>query len=455
MPYEDGRGGFERASRIAHAYTVFRALAERADFYVPAEQLADTSWLTHKIKSREDLATPVSCPSLSHAIAVDGSRIVVDARPGLPSVRYGYVQAGAIYLDLSAMETQRQERFVDPVVLHQAARRALVSLDLPTAGAYTRQGIDIKRSWREAIFDLFRRKRVEVNGLNQTLLDLLYLLHAGPDQPADHIAVDCAVCSQRNILVEPDGTRCPNCKADVMPTDKLRIFEDVTDEGTNELPLTRLMQIVELLVVIGLMTLLWRSARSTYLANTLFIVDGPLAAQGVTAPLKTPALAFVQAMAQPEVVGPFVCGVEKSSEFVDFAENLARYDVLEPGRLLVVDTEVIAHVTNNPKPANYGQATYWGRKFIYRAADGRVLVVTVPPVTGTPYSKQGGQPDPQAYSTMAPILDVIDRTGSAMYLNSLVPIALAHGTAAYPIGVGTDVLKLVAQQKLGMAGSVE
>lgn len=452
MPYDDGRGGFERASRTAHAYTVVRALAERADFYVPAEQLADTSWLATKIRSRDDLLDQVR-PSLSHAIAVDGSSIVVNARPGLPSVRYGYVQVGAVYLDLAAMEAQRQERFIDPVALHQAARRALVALDLPTAGAYMRRGIDIKRSWREAIFDLFRRKRVEVNGLNHTLLELLYLLYGNPDRPAATIDVNCSVCSQTRIAVEPAGTNCPQCNADVMPTDKLRISEDVTEEGTNELPLTRMMQVVELLVVVGLMTLLWRSARSSYLPKTLFIVDGPLAAQGVTAPLKTPALAFVQAMAQPGTVGPFVCGVEKNSDFVDFAENLARYDVLKPGHLLVVDDEVIAHVTNGSNSVNYGQATYWGRKFIYRALDGRALVITVPPASGTPYSKQGGQPDPSAYPTMAAILDVIDRTGSAMYLNALVPIALAHGTAAYPIGVGTDVLKLVARQKLGMGDS--
>ncbi|MDI1463303.1 hypothetical protein QEZ54_20170 [Catellatospora sp. KI3] len=451
MPYDDGHGGFERASRTAHTYTVVRALAERAEFYVPVEHLADTQWLAGKIKKRSELVPDGAAATLSHAIAVDGSRMVVEARAGLPSVRYGYVQAGAVYLDLGALETQRQERFVDPVVLHQAARRALVALDLPTAGAYTRQGIDIKQSWREAVFDLFQRKRVEVNGLNQTLLELLYLLHGTPDRPASTIPVDCVACPQKNIAVEPTGTTCPACSAEVVPIDKLRLTEDVTDEGTNELPLTRLMQIVELLVVIGLMTLLWRSARNSYLPKTLFIVDGPLAAQGVTAPLKTPTLAFIQSMTQPGTLGPFICGVEKSSEFVDFAEAMARYDVLEPGQLLVIDDEVIAHVTNNPNPKNYGQATYWGRKFIYRATDGRVLVVTIPPATGTPYSKQGGRPEPQHYPTMPAILDVIDRTGSTMYLNALVPIALAHGTAAYPIGVGTDVLKLVAQQKLGMA----
>ena len=37
-----------------------------------------------------------------------------------------------------------------------------------------------------------------------------------------------------------------------------------------------------------------------------------------------------------------------------------------------------------------------------------------------------------------------------MYRDGLIPVALAHSKAAYPIGVGTDVLRLVAKRKLGL-----
>jgi hypothetical protein len=51
---------------------------------------------------------------------------------------------------------------------------------------------------------------------------------------------------------------------------------------------------------------------------------------------------------------------------------------------------------------------------------------------------------------MPTILDVIDRTGSSMYRDGIIPVALAHSKAAFPIGVGTDVLRLVARRKLGL-----
>jgi len=82
--------------------------------------------------------------------------------------------------------------------------------------------------------------------------------------------------------------------------------------------------------------------------------------------------------------------------------------------------------------------------------DGRVVVITVPPAIGQPYDDHGGQPDPEAYPSLPAILDVVDRTGSSMYRDGLIPAALAHAKAAYPIGVGTDVLRLVARRRLGL-----
>jgi hypothetical protein len=135
---------------------------------------------------------------------------------------------------------------------------------------------------------------------------------------------------------------------------------------------------------------------------------------------------------------------------VDYARQLARHQVLRPGDLLVCDEDVIARVTNAANARAYGKETYWGRKFIYRALDGRVVVPTVMPPADAPYDVNGGQPDPKDYPTLPAILDVIDRTGSSMYIDGIIPVAAAHGKAAFPIGVGTDVLRLVATRRLGL-----
>ena len=456
MPYVSLSGDFERASRLGHTNAIVRAIADRATFYVPAEHVRDLSWLSEKIRARGDAAISGGSDRLTGAIGIDGSRVVVPIRDGLPSVRYGYAQASAVWLDLEALDLQRTERFVDPVALYRAVNTALVSYDLPTAGAYMRSGQSIQESWRESIDRLFRIKKIEVNRLNQSLLQLLFLLHGAPGRPADFVPVNCSHpdCGQRELPVGIAGRDCPSCERRLLPTDTLRIHEEVVEDGTNESPLSRLMQVVELLVLVGLATLLWEQSREDILRQTLFVADGPMAVYGPPAKLRARALTYFQTMmASTPGDGPYLSGIEKTGTMVDYASALARHGAIGPGELLVVDADVLAAVTNADNPRAYGSETYWGRKFVYRALDGRVIVLTVVPARGAPYDDKGGQPQPEAYPSLPAILDVVNRTGSSMYRDGLIPVALAHAKAAYPIGVGTDVLRLAAREKLGLGRS--
>jgi hypothetical protein len=428
-------------------------MADKAEFHVPAEHLRDTAWLKTKIRKRSDLGSPNGTAPLSAALAIDGSHVAERVRDGLPSVVYGYAQAAAAYVDLGIMELQKAEQFVDPVAINRAVNTALVSLDFPVAGAYTRAGIDIVTSWREAIYAIFRSKKIEVNRLDQSLLQLLMLIHGEPGTPASTVPVNCPSpdCHQQDVPVPPVGRACPSCGGYLYPTDTLRIHEEVVEEGTNETSLGRLMSVVELLVLVGLTSLLWEQSRNDLLRSTLFIVDGPLAVYGPPAKLRGRALTFFQSMtATTPGTAPYVCGLEKTGAMNDYARQLAYHDVLQPCELLVCDRQVVEAVTNASNSLAYGKETYWGRKFIYRARDGRVVVPTVMPKTGPPYDSAGGQPGPDGYPTLPAIIDVIDRTGSSMYRDGIIPVAAAHGKAAFPIGVGTDVLRLVARQKLGL-----
>ncbi len=452
MPYETVGGAHEIASRLGHSTATVRAVADQRSFHVPAEALRDVDEIKNKIRPHTDFSFPLTDVRLSSALAVDGSHVVERVRDGLPSVLYGFAQAAAAYVDLGILETQKAERFIDPHEVGRAVNTALVTLDLPVAGAYTREGVDIATSWREAIDQLFRTKKIEVNRLNQSLLELLLLLHGEPGLPAERVPVNCSTEGCReDVPVPVDGVDCFDCGGRLYPTDVLRIHEEVGEEGGNQSALGRLMSVVELLVLVGLATLLWQQSRKELLPTTLFIVDGPLAVYGPPAKLRGRALEYFQSMAATTPgAAPYVCGLEKTGVMVDYARKLADHDVLEPGDLLICDEDVIRRVTNATNTRAYGKETYWGRKFIYRALDGRVVVPTVMPPEGAPYDASGGQPDPAAYPALPAILDVIDRTGSSMYVDGIIPVAAAHGKAAFPIGIGTDVLRLIATKRLGL-----
>lgn len=455
MPYETISGSYERASRLGHATAAIRALADHAEFFVPAERLGDTTWVRERVVSRADLENDASAPLVA-ALAIDGSHVVEAVRDGMPSVVYGYAQAAAAFVDLDIMESQRKRAFVDPLAVAAAVNSALISIDLPVAGAYAREGIDIKTSWRELVYALFQAKKVQVNRLDQSLLDLLMLLHGEPGSPASTVPVKCPRedCPPTDVAIASEPGRCSQCGERLYATDTLRVHEAVGSEGTNEEALGRLRSVVELLVLVGLATLLWEQSRSDLLASTLFILDGPLAMYGEPAKLRGRAEHYFQAMAATTPgAAPYLCGIEKSGAMVDYARQLAHHDVLHPGEVMICDEVVLGRVVSTSDPLQYGKETYWGRKFVFRASDGRVVVPTVMPAAGAAYDSAGGQRGPAGYPTLAAILDVIDRTGSSMYRDGIIPVAAAHGKAAFPIGVGTDVLRLVAKKKLGLDGT--
>lgn len=460
MPYRDRSDSrWERAGRTAHSRAVLTAIAEKKDFYVPAERIEPLDWLDDRTHPRSGLG---ELAPVDKVLAIDGSKANVEARAGMPSVRYGFVQASAVLLDLELYEQERVSPFVDPVQLRRAQTTALVSLDLPTAGAYVSEGLDIRTSWRESIYALFSEKAVRVaDGRQLTLLDLLFLLEGHPREAVRQEAVSESVavarcpgqCGCEDVEVGRAGGQCPcaRCETTLYPTDVLRIAEEVAEQTDNDTSLSRLMQVVELLCLIGLLTLFWRHGRK-YLSEIVFVMDGPLAMFGPSAKLKTRALDYVQALAaELEGPGPFVVGIEKSGDFVDFARSLARHAHLEPGTLVTVDEEVIRRIKNTDDLGDFGRDTYWGRKFYYYAADRRMLVLTLPPTSGMPYDRDGGQRDLGSYPSLPTVVRVIDKTGSIMYRDAVVPVALAHSAAAYPIGVGTDVLRLVARKKLRLA----
>jgi hypothetical protein len=231
MPYETIGGNHELASRLGHGTAAVRAIADQREFFVPSEALRDIDEIRKKVRTRAEIGDAGDGQRLSSALAIDGSYVVERVRDGLPSVLYGFAQAAAAYVDLNVLETQRAERFVDPYEIDRAVNTALVTLDLPVAGAYTRENVDIATSWRESIDQLFRIKKIEVNRLDQSLLELLFLLHGKPGTPAVSVPVNCPTndCNT-DVAVPAAGIECDACGTWLLPTDVLRIHEEVGEE---------------------------------------------------------------------------------------------------------------------------------------------------------------------------------------------------------------------------------
>jgi hypothetical protein len=153
-------------------------------------------------------------------------------------------------------------------------------------------------------------------------------------------------------------------------------------------------------------------------------------------------------VAAKNVTAPLLVGVEKTGRFVEHSELIR--DLIPIGNVMRLTTEYINRITGRPEGNQYGTDEFYGRRFIYRTTSGDPLVITVPPRPGVlPYEGDGAE-DWDSYPTLRPICEVLDSVRTRLYPNAVIPVALAHNSAALPLGVGHSVLRALAQKGVGL-----
>lgn len=457
MPYSS-----ERASRLGHVPVVnSQAVHEAFSRWEVAQATpTDENRVTSLCRPVAELDNGGVAASVRFAITVDGSDSEVEATREHPTIKVGYVRVAASFIDLAKLHAAGTGAFVNPHLLRQAHQHAAFDRALPGSGLVIpgSTGVD---TWRQEL-DRFLQETKFDQASEQTLADMLLALHGSPSTPAQSAPLRrCPSCGAKDtqlsggqIDVPKAGTTCPQCRTRIYLGDVLRTEEEYMPEGSNRSALTRMMLVAERLTSLGYMQLLFEDTRGyEVLERTLFITDGPLGLHGTVAPLKRRFQAYLgefanQCILNNRPAAPLVVGVEKSGAFVEHAQLIAH--LIDPGQVMFLTTEYINRVTGRPLTNPYGSDEFYGRRFIYRTLNGRVLVLTVPPKPGvTPY----GDPDGElwaSYPTLRPICEVLDHVQTRLYDNAVIPVALAHSAASLPLGVGQSVLRALVQQSLGL-----
>ena len=119
------------------------------------------------------------------------------------------------------------------------------------------------------------------------------------------------------------------------------------------------------------------------------------------------------------------------------------------GHAMMLTQDYINRLLGRSSGNPYGSDEFYGRRFIYRTTKGDVLVVTVPPQHGVaPYGADPRSEKFDSYPTLQVICQVLDSLRTRMYDDAVIPVALAHSTAALPLGVGRSVLTRLAQENI-------
>jgi len=456
MPYPN-----ERAPRLGHVPTVSNKAVQEAfaRWEVAQARPDDESRITDLCADVSTLPTRTQSGDVRFSITVDGSETEVEATREHPTVKVGYIRVAGSLLEIDKLNEAAKGPFVDPRMVSDAHQAASFDAALPGSGL-VQPGYSGKDTWRREADHFLQNTRFDEES-SRTLADALLTLHGAPGQAAAGISLrTCPSQSHADYpadarpLVGKAGGQCTDCGAVLYLADVLRTHEEYNPESSNQLAITRTMNIAERLMTLSYLDLFYSAAGRPLdtFRNTIFVTDGPLALFGGLAPLKRRFHDYLQQLfTWSDAQGvdlPLMVGVEKTGRFVEHAELIA--DLIPEGHVMKLTTAYINRMTGRPDGNQYGTDEFYGRRFIYRTTAGDPLVITVPPKAGVlPYEGPASE-DFASYPTLRTICEVLDGVRTRLYPNAVIPVALAHSSAALPLGVGQSVLRALAQKGVGL-----
>lgn len=461
MPYQSSRG-FERARRLGHVPTANNAeiVAKLGLYRHPDDD--DASIPIEPLFIRRDQIDGPDRPSAGFAIAIDGSNYeYTEAFDRFPSTRALYFQIAGVFCDMRTMLNQSGP-FVSPAQVADAIEQDVIPGFLPSSYLEHAVYSDPVEAFRAELFDFFVSKQVNDRSLAAILLRVQRQATAEDAAAARDSMIrvrrcpnpDCGTVngeSARDVLVPALAVgECPSCQGRVWPTDVLRLHEAFNPEGSNLEVLGRAMMAIEHLVLVGVALTILDDAPQI-LSECAFIADGSLAQFGEVAPLRLGLLGTWRVIGNDltlrGLAPPVVLGIEKTGFAADHL--LALRQRIPPGTLMRLPDE---YLTEHLRARSWKE-TYYGRKFFYVSEAGQALVITVPPLGAdfSPYPSDAAadRSDPLHYPTLKRTLLLLDQIGTRLYDNALIPVALAHSFAAYPLTTSTQVLRLLTEQTLG------
>ncbi|MCS6992477.1 MAG: DNA double-strand break repair nuclease NurA [Anaerolineales bacterium] len=462
MPYEN-----ERASKTAHGDFVknpdIQAFLNTCEYLTPPGE-AQTEELTSVF------SPPPRLPQPSHielVLATDGSNYESALHDQIPSTRLGYLKVGAVLFSLKEFSQLREGRFIDPfkVAALQDNNTAL-SFVLPSANVRLAGKTSVRDSFRAALDEqlLSEKTRFDPKNFYTSLRSTLFHLASrrpgdlGTGNPFKLKLHKCPTCETGPVEVEDKlgEQTCPHCGAPVYPSDCLRIWEEVTEYQSNQVPLSRLMMVLEHLIPLHYIRFIEQKALLS-LNKIAFFVDGPLAVYGTPAWLHRSIMIYLHEvnskLAKHHQPPLLIIGLQKTGQIVDYMRLMDRF--LPPNRLFAIDDEYrYKYILANREASKggFGFETYYGQDFIFKTSQGRTFVFALPypypskDEPGSDFLRE--KTEWSRYPTLPTAIQLLEDLQTELYRDALVPIALAHRYTAISLQPGGRVLDLLTRRAL-------
>lgn len=456
MPYEGEFASYAPIRRLAENKRVHDLLSKYEVVSAPlngggAVDLGGSTLVTTDTLARRDGWVP------DYVISVDGSLAPVTVNNGFPGAEVAYVTMATVLLDLKKMRELDAKRPVDPRLFRSTRSTDPVDAVLPGCNVTFKGETSPAASLRRGVIELFADQRAFETG--ETLLDTYHLLLGHKPAGSQNCPYkDGCGMNPEGAYVRGVGKYDCQCslKLPLYSTDALRFHERFNPVGSNGEIFAEIMQVLERIWLVHVLRGMEQRGHLNALCRLAVVLDGPLAVFGQPAWLS---MAISKELARlngklraATSTDMLIVGVEKTGFFVEHFEKLcaaADKDKLPFGvgrqtAMLLTDEYIKKQIIFSDGQKPYGEATYFGRKLLYRTKSGAKIVASLPYLESGHRDLTTARPD--QYPRLADALSVFDALVSSRYPNALIPVSLAHGEAAIPLRHGTRVLERLARE---------
>ena len=455
MAFEGEFASYEPLRRLLVSEKV-KALEKRLK---KRQKQEDTDNFESTITKKSDLSESNLQPDL--VLAIDGSHLEAMVDNGFPCAEIGYVTVASVLIDLKKIGELEKVEFIDPKNFRDTEKASTIESVFPGCNIILDEEKSAKSSLRRALYEELRSNKFFENG--ETLFDTYeYLLDLKIKLFSDSSSPKCPIegFEEKHKLTYGFGEyTCPDTNEPLFSTDALRLHELMNPSGSNGEMFGQIMATLEKLMLIHLLRAFEIKDKQekgwlATLRRVAFIIDGPLAVFSTSSWLTKVINYEIERInkLQKQINGQdlLIIGIEKTGTFVNHFEAI---DTTKDGisdkfpkqsALLLDDNYIKRNIIFSESNKQYGQDTYFGRKFFYKTIHGQRIVTTT--ATYNKEQKNLSTAYPNQFSRLADVMNLLDKLFSSRYPNAVSPLVSAHAEAAIPLNLGKKIFDDIARE---------
>lgn len=449
MAFEGEFASYEPLRRLLDSEKV-KALQKR--YRIREKSDSDSSGLTGLI-SINDLSKSEIQPDL--VLAIDGSKIEAKAENGFPGAEFGYITVASVLIDLKKISELEKNEFIDPQEFRKTEKASTIDSVFPGCNIILDNEINAKSSLRRALFEELSSNKIfdDCESLLETYEYLFKLKQENfPNSSLPKSPIDGY--SHKDMTYGFGEYLCPDSKQALFSSDALRLHELMNPGGSNGEMFGQIMSTLEKLWFVHILRAFEQKGWLATLRRVAFVLDGPLAvfstSSWLTKVIEIELKRINDLQKKINQTDLLIFGVEKSGTFYNHFEDL---DITTEGikdkfpkqsAKLLDDNYIKRNIIFSESSKPYGQDTYFGRKFLYKAHSGQRIVAVS--ANFNKEQKDLSTANADQFSRIADIMTIIDRLASSRHPNSISPLISAHAEASIPLNLGKRIFEDIARK---------